>query len=981
MVITGLVLACLLLPTQDPEYTTEDPDLKVVRLDSTPSDSYLAVRLDTMGRIFVGGRDRLYVYEPDDRGGYAPRRKVFDFPNNSWIYDIEVRGDDLYVMTVRALYVIPGGVIRREGLQARRLIWGVPMAQLDWGVHQGLHGLAWGPEGNLYFSMGDPNVSYGDFRSRFDHWAHWSFQAQPEGTSVPFTGVGAFFRCRPDGSRLEGVANGTRNSVGITFDAQWNLFGSDNDHESKPNDFVPGRLLYVTPHADFSWPRGWMVERTPDRLDLLETMFGGMGRAVPVGMAVYDENYFSKKYRENLLMARWCTREVVRYPLKRQGAGFVSSEERLLVGKGRARPVGVAVGRGGRVFVTIAYMETNDSSPVYKSDLVMITRADDPGAYPFDPYEATTATPERLWKEVSDPSWHRRRAAHGELLRRGGDALAKAAQALASATPGDPGIPCLVWLAGASGTSEAARILSSLAGNSNPEVRFQAVRALAEFPSLAATVDLFAKFLEDPSLPVRQAALVALFDRAGGPSLTTLARLAADTDPRLRQTAARLLSRRASMEDLRALSSSGNAEIRLAGTLAAGFRLTVREMDAEVPEPLPLKAFPEEGLRPEYVGGRVDLRPFGRAGMFTLAEHWKSKAPTPDEEALFQILLGRLGDSEGRIRLQAASFLYLLNDPRSEPEIARVRRAWVESGLAALPERPLGQFWILGPLPPTTRLAEGAPVDLSRGDWKKGDSSAPPGSEGSLFYYYVRLETPRREKALLKLDPPGAEAVINGESAGSGRVILGLQAGGNDLLLRVPGGSPQVVLHAPPAVLPVLPEKPEGRVSLAERLRNAGSDPAVSPEFLKVDWKEEVPKGSAEKGRKLFGSLGCVKCHAITPDGSSGGAPSLAEARRRFTLEYLVESVLYPSRSVSPAFRATIFKLKSGDTLSGLVVGETGDQVEVLASDATRRTIRTAEIEGRKLSELSPMPPGLVKTPEELRDLLRYLLSEKPLPP
>jgi putative heme-binding domain-containing protein len=698
-------------------------------------------------------------------------------------------------------------------------------------------------------------------------------------------------------------------------------------------------------------------------------------------MAVYDENYFSKRYRENLLMARWCTREVVRYPLKRQGAGFVSSEERLLVGKGRARPVGVAVGRGGRVFVTIAYMETNDASPVYKSDLIMITRADDPGTYPFDPYEATTASPERLWKEVSDPSWHRRRAAHGELLRRGGDALAKAAQALASATPGDPGIPCLVWLAGASGTSEAARILSSLAGNSNPEVRFQAVRALAEFPSLAVTVDLFTTFLEDPSLPVRQAALVALFDRAGGPSLATLARLAADMDPRLRQTAARLLSRRASMEDLRALSSSGNADSRLAGTLAAGFRLTVREMDAEVPKPLPLKAFPEEGLRPEYVGGRVDLRPLGRAGMFTLAEHWKSKAPTPDEEALFQILLGRLGDSEGRIRLQAASFLYLLNDPRSEPEIARVRRAWVESGLAALPGRPLGQFWILGPLPATTRLPEGAPVDLSSGDWRKGDSSASPGRDGGLFYYYLRLEAPRREKALLKLDPPGAEAVINGESAGSGRVILGLQAGGNDLLLRVPGGSPQVVLHAPPAVLPVLPEKPEGGVSLAERLRNAGSDPAVSPEFLKVDWKEEVPKGSAEKGRKLFGSLGCVKCHAITPDGSSGGAPSLAEARRRFTLEYLVESVLYPSRSVSPAFRATIFKLKSGDTLSGLVVGETGDQVEVLASDATRRTIRTAEIEGRKLSELSPMPPGLVKTPEELRDLLRYLLSEKPLPP
>ena len=47
----------------------------------------------------------------------------------------------------------------------------------------------------------------------------------------------------------------------------------------------------------------------------------------------------------------------------------------------------------------------------------------------------------------------------------------------------------------------------------------------------------------------------------------------------------------------------------------------------------------------------------------------------------------------------------------------------------------------------------------------------------------------------------------------------------------------------------------------------------MAPEFLKVDWRQ-ASGGDAAKGRKLFGSLGCVKCHAITADQKGGGAQS-----------------------------------------------------------------------------------------------------------
>ncbi len=159
------------------DYAVADSSLKVELLDFSPNESFLSVRVDPLGRIFVGGRESLFVYEPDDKGGYLPAKLLFKFPASSWVYDIEFRGHDLYVLTLSALYLIPDGVIQRSDLHPKRLVWGVPRTH----VHQCFHALAWGPEGDLYFSMGDPLVYYGDY-SRADHWGFWNFHVQPEGT-------------------------------------------------------------------------------------------------------------------------------------------------------------------------------------------------------------------------------------------------------------------------------------------------------------------------------------------------------------------------------------------------------------------------------------------------------------------------------------------------------------------------------------------------------------------------------------------------------------------------------------------------------------------------------------------------------------------------------------------------------------------------------------------------------------------------------
>ncbi len=329
-------------------------------------------------------------------------------------------------MTSSALYLLPGARTRREGITAERLVWGIPVD-----AHISFHGLAWGPGGDLYFTAGDPLLNYGDY-NRADHWGHWTIYSQPAGTKTEYSGVGGVFRVHPDGSGFRVVATGLRGPGGLVFDHDWNLFTNDNDHESLPQHYVPARLLHVTPQADFAWPRGWMAEKTPDRKELLATMFTGMGREVPIGQTYYDEDYLPKGHRGHLLVAEWGRLAVASYALEPRGASFTAAEQFLLVGRTHARPVGLCVGRGGRVFATVAYMAHNEGSPVYSSDLVMLARRNEPASRPFTSYDVTRLPADALWKELDSESWERRNRAHQEILRRGGRCLSRPAPGCAT---------------------------------------------------------------------------------------------------------------------------------------------------------------------------------------------------------------------------------------------------------------------------------------------------------------------------------------------------------------------------------------------------------------------------------------------------------------------------------------------------------------------------------------------------------------------
>ena len=985
-----------------------DPELKLVSIDASPDESFLSMRTDTMGRLFVGGREALFVYEPDADRGYGPRQLLYRFPPDTWLTDIEIRGDDLYVMTNAALYLIPQGRIERKNLKPKRLLWGTPVD-----LHVTWHGLAWGPEGDLYFSSGDPLLNYGDFQNRPDHWGHWTIHAEPEGTKVPYTGMGGFFRCRPDGSGFNVFASGTRGAVGMAFDRRWNLFSNDNDHESIADRYSPARLLHVAPKAHFFWPRGWIASMSPDRSDLLEIANAGMGREAPVGQTYYDEPFLGPSYRDSVLVARWGQRKVDGFKLSRRGASFRAQEFPLLVGAETARPVGVAVGRGGRVFAALSYMAGNEWSPKYPSELVMITRADDPASAPFDAYDAPTAMPERLWKELSSESCQRRQQAHVELLRRAGNLLVDAVSRLKSANPVDPAMLHLPWLAAASGRAEALPLLLTATKHANADVRLQAIRALAQFPEMGAPGQVFAAALADSDAQVQHAAIVALFDRTEALPELLFTGPARSSDTYLRQVSAFLIAERASSEQLARLLDSRDAAGRLAGVLSTGFRLTVPATIGAIPEELPLRYDSKNAeFTITYADATIDLRKLARMGSFTTAERRKAIPPTDSEQGLFNVLIRKLDDSDDRVRLQAAYFLSLLNDPQSEKLVADARQKTLLGRVKAAPSLPIQRVWMIGPFDDgvggfeTVHSLQNGAIDLAASvaagakklQWQAivsdGEFSLPKIASpvrAASSYLYFRLQSLQPESLMLNVaSDPKLLLWHNGRLVPPSQrpLILSLEPGSNDILLRVAQmenkSTVRLSFQSPGRIDAVLPEK-LGHATLVERLKNAGDSSTLSvpPEFLSVDWQQAASAGDAQRGRKLFGTdaLGCVKCHAIVANQKGGGAPSLAGASQRFTVAHLVESVLLPNKQVAPIFGTTTIVTDDGKSLSGLIVEENDQEVVLLLPTAQRQAVPKSEIDERKLQATSPMPGGLVKTPAELGDLLAYLLSSNPQAP
>jgi putative heme-binding domain-containing protein len=137
--------------------------------------------------------------------------------------------------------------------------------------------------------------------------------------------------------------------------------------------------------------------------------------------------------------------------------------------------------------------------------------------------------------------------------------------------------------------------------------------------------------------------------------------------------------------------------------------------------------------------------------------------------------------------------------------------------------------------------------------------------------------------------------------------------------------------------------------------------------------------GDAARGKELFATTGtCAKCHKVQGDGKEVG-PDLSEIGSKLSKEALYLSILDPSAGVSFNYETWSVRTLDGTVLSGILVSQTDESIELKTAEAIVHKLPRGDIEQMKKQAISLMPADvqkLLKT-QDLVDLVEYLTTLK----
>ena len=488
---------------------------------------------------YAGEHDRLRLLRDSDGDGQADRSSVFadGFDQHATGIGAGVLpfGGSVYYTCIPDLWLLTD----RDGddVADRRR----PLSS-GYGVHTGLlghdlHGLRMGPDGRLYFSMGDRGLHVETERGTIDH-AH----------------TGAVLRCEPDGSRLELFHTGLRNPQDLLFDDLGELFTGDNNSDG--DDLA--RWVHCIPGGDSGWrfsyqwieepvSRGpWNAERLWEprharqaayHLPPIANIANG-----PSGVAFNPGTGLGPDLARHMFLTDFLGdvrgSGIHTFVLEPQGAGWRMARQRRFLWD--VLVTDVEFGPDGGLYLTDWVSGWNTTG----KGRVWVLR--DAGAADRELMQQTArllgeGMSVRDVDELAELLGHAdqrvRQGAHFELARRGEDGLdeltdaARSAENLHARLAGIWGL----WIAGRR-VPDALQPLLGLARDADPEVRAQALRVLGDAAWMPARSAVLAG-LSDPAPRARLYAALAC-GRLGLPealpALLKLAREAGSSDPTLR---------------------------------------------------------------------------------------------------------------------------------------------------------------------------------------------------------------------------------------------------------------------------------------------------------------------------------------------------------------------------------------------------------------------------------------------------------------
>ena len=890
-----------------------------------------------------------------------------------------------------------------------------------------LHGLIWGPDGMLYFSMGDRGYH---FTTR-------------DGMTFSGPDTGAAFRCRPDGTGVEMIYHGLRNPQELAFNEYGDLFTVDNNCDQGDG----ARICYLMEGGESGWhighqalttykaylkeggfaqPPHWLSEKLWQPAHegqplwilppLMNFTDGPSGLTFTSGLSLpgrYQNSFFICDYKGT---PGQCF--IWNFKVAPAGAGYTVKDEHLF--HAGITNSDADFGPDGKLYVLdfgggwepsgkggIYTMEWPDgqANPVVAGTAALLKQG------------MGGLSIAGLTKLLGHPDQRIRLRASVALAGQG----KAATEAMVKFTDKAEGVARWtgIWTLGQ--LNQAAAIRPYLA-NSDAETRAQAARTLGQLRDTEAAPGLRV-LLADSSPRVRSLAAIALgrlADTGAVPAVLEMIAKQGTADGFLRHSGVMALTGCAKPKELAALSNAPSPAVRLSALLALrrlkheAAALFLTDVDASIsgeavraiadaPIPAGRPALREAARRltapgaPAFLTDDMQFRRVlrslqveGNAASAAELTELASSAALPNNQRL--LALRTLQNFIEPPPIDPTNGLWRPLPPR---DAAMVRSA-VETRLATLLDEALGEVKAAAL---TFSVSLGVPVAVDKLLAWTADADQP-----------VAL----RLSALAQLPPDGALTFASHELPQL-RAAAALKAAtafpdkaaalAGELIRR---GSPTDLM----AAYEVLSKAatPESSAVLAGELDRLTA--GTVPQGLRLDLLEAASMrpepelkaklsayestltkaghsiydltlqgGDASRGREVFANQGtCLKCHRAEGEGGTAG-PRLTGLALRSQPAQMLDSVLYPNNTVVPGYGVSVLTLLDGTVLAGTPAEETTEAM----------TLRTAEGEVKKIAKttikehtppISPMPPlGLSLTKRDLRDLMAFLNSlTTPLP-
>jgi quinoprotein glucose dehydrogenase len=1017
-----------------------DMDLAVETVDDRVA--YLKNYFDHNAESLAGTSDRIRFIWDSDGDGKPDKSSVFADgfarPEDGLASGVISRRGEVWFTNIPDLWWLRDN--DGDGVADQRRSLGHGFGIRSGFLGHDMHGLVFGPDGKLYFTIGDraANVSVAG------------------GGALHVQDSGAVFRCNPDGTEMEVFATGLRNPQELTFDHHGNLFTGDNNSDGGDQ----ARWVHLVEGGDSGWRIGYQFQEGSDAIysqqargpwnaekmwhtqndeqpAFLVPPVAILGNG-PSGVSYYPGTGLSERWNGQFFMVDFRGQAnnsgVHSFALNPKGAGFELVNPERFIWSVLATDIDFGVDGGLYVLDWVQGWGVTGKGRIY--------RVFDPGLQ-GDPAIAETKkllregmanrSPRELGRLLASQDYRVRLDAQFELVRRGEDGLRELTRAVrqtrdhAARLHGVWGLgQVLSQFRGQVTTFRARRdtvaTLVALLDDASEQVRAQSAKVLGEAragESLAGLIKLAA----DSDATVRFHAVMGLGklnQLSALPAILTVLRENNDADPLLRHAGVMALTTFRDRDTLNTLAKDASPAVRMASLLAMR-RLKYDDIGQFLNDA-------EPGIVREAARAINDAPVNGAT--LALAAH----EPRDWNDA---VILGRWVNAN--LRAGNASHARKLAAVGANPQLPEpVRR----DALLALGDwgNPSGRDRVTGNWRPLLVSSRDGVVPANALRPHVAGLFSDPSQRVQLaaIEAVARLEITEASSALVELvrNADAAEAVrvaaLNAlETLNSGELAAALEAATASGQQRLAGAASAIRARTGlgDALAQIQADLKSGSIparqsairSLAD-LKSAAADEVLLgllkdlqaeqlPAALGVDvldvaatreqevftglvkaietgdgsplapYRFTLAGGDAEAGRKIFferEDVACLRCHQSGLEAGGEVGPKLDGLASRVTPEYILESIVNPNAHIAAGFENIMVETKTGTWVAGLIKSEDNENLVINSPEDGLVTIPVADVKTRQRGA-SGMPDGMgqILSRQNLRDLLAYLSTLK----